>query len=167
MKAVTLDTNLLLEYWKGQDKRAVVEQLIALGRAGKIDLAVTARIRDDVPYPPLSEEINRLPVLSVDEIGSVFRLDLSTLDSGDMLGDDDFLQASSDLSDMLIGQHKTPPDWRDWDHLHAHYLSGRDVFLTWDRRVLDVAEPLAGRFRMVVLSPEAFLADVQAQGPAA
>ena len=41
---VTLDTNLLLEYWKQQDRRMIVERLIELARAGRVNLAVTARI---------------------------------------------------------------------------------------------------------------------------
>ena len=32
MRSATLDTNLLLEYWKKQPKREVVERLMALSR---------------------------------------------------------------------------------------------------------------------------------------
>jgi hypothetical protein len=71
---ITLDTNLLLEYWKDQKDRAVVEVLIALSRSGQVDLAVTARVREDVPRPPLSDRINQLPELNVHEAASVTRL---------------------------------------------------------------------------------------------
>lgn len=42
---LTLDTNLLQEYWKQRDKVQFVEQLLDLAQQGKVDLAVTARVR--------------------------------------------------------------------------------------------------------------------------
>src|SRR5260221_4305592 len=44
---LTLDTNLLLEYWKEQAKMTVVTEILALATAGDVSLAVTARIRED------------------------------------------------------------------------------------------------------------------------
>ena len=73
---VTLDTNLLLEYWKQQDRRMIVERLIELARAGRVNLAVTARIRQDVPAPPLSEQLDRLSEIEVLETGAVARMGL-------------------------------------------------------------------------------------------
>lgn len=157
MSSATLDTNLLLEYWKNQKKRTVVERLVQLARDGALDLAVTSRIREDVPYPPLSEKIDALPKLEVREIGSVTRLDFWVL-GRDMLGSDHFVETAGSLDAEFRRLGKTPPDWRDWDHLHAHFLSGRHVFLTWDRRVLDVAEELRMQLGMVVVTPEAYLA---------
>ena len=49
------------------------------------------------------------------------------------------------------------PDWRDWDHLHAHYLRRRDVFLTWDGGILDCADELKGKLDIVVMRPEEYL----------
>jgi len=62
---LTLDTNLLLEYWKQQKRMDVTEKLLSLARLGKIDLAVTARIREDIPRPPLADRINELPELQI------------------------------------------------------------------------------------------------------
>lgn len=81
---LTLDTNLLLEYWKNQDKRKAVEKLLLLVKEGKVDLAVTARIREDVPRSPLAQKLDELPELGINETGSVMRLDYSVLDR-DML----------------------------------------------------------------------------------
>ena len=39
MRTATLDTNLLLEYWKEQPKAAVVERLLDLAQNGHLDLA--------------------------------------------------------------------------------------------------------------------------------
>ena len=155
---VTLDTNLLLEYWKDQDRRAVVENLIELSRSGDVDLTVTARIREDVPRPPLSDSLDRLAELNVQETASVTRLDFWVL-GRDMLGDDTFVAVSQQLDEELTRQGRTPPDWRDWDHLHAHFLSGRSVFLTWDARILEISPDLLDRLRIVVTNPEAWLAD--------
>jgi hypothetical protein len=57
---LTLDTSLLLEYWKEQQRRDVTETLLKLARTGEVELAVTARIRDDVPHDPLAAEIAKL-----------------------------------------------------------------------------------------------------------
>lgn len=61
---LTLDTNLLLEYWKNQAKRKAVEKLSLLAKEGKADLVVTARIREDVPLSPLAQKIDELPELT-------------------------------------------------------------------------------------------------------
>ena len=65
MLKVTLDTNLLLERWKNQNKAGVVEKLLNLAENGELDLAVTTRIREGIPHPPLSNRINQLPELGV------------------------------------------------------------------------------------------------------
>ncbi len=74
LTSVTLDTNVLMEWWKEQKKVEVVENLLTMGEQFEIDLAVTSRIRDDVFRPPLSDRINELPSLNVQEIGSVIRI---------------------------------------------------------------------------------------------
>ena len=97
---LTLDTSLLLEYWKDQNKRAVVERLIDLSRGAHVDLVVTARIREDVPRPPLSERIDQLAELNVQEGPSVARLDFWGL-GRDVLGDDVFVAVSQQLNEEL------------------------------------------------------------------
>ncbi len=155
---LTLDTSLLLEYWKDQNKRAVVERLIDLSRGAHVDLVVTARIREDVPRPPLSERIDQLAELNVQEGPSVTRLDFWGL-GRDVLGDDVFVAVSQQLNEELGRMGRNPPDWRDWDHLHAHFLSGRSVFLTWDGRILEIATELHDRLGIDVKAPEAWLAE--------
>ena len=153
---LTLDTSLLLEYWKRQDKHTIVERLVELSRNGHVDLAVTARIREDVPNPPMADRIDGLSELGVLEEPSVARLEYWVLDQ-DMLGDDTFVAVSQELDEALQRRGRKPPDWRDWDHLHAHYLSGRSVFLTWDKRILQIASDLRARLGIDVKSPEAWL----------
>ena len=161
---VTIDTNLLQEYWREQKNVAVTEKLLDLAKHGQVDLAITSRINADIPDLPLASRINDLPQLNVQQIGSVFRLDHSSLDGGDMLGSDSFLNVMDSLDNRFNreGRVKRRPDWRDWDHLHGHHLSGRDVFLTWDRPILEVASELQQQLGIVVTTPQDFL-DSQAE----
>ena len=156
MPSATLDSNLLVEYWKNQAKAAVVEGLLELAQSGQLDLAVTARIREYIPQPPLSDRINRLREISVQEIGTVMRLGVGVL-GRDSLGDVGFIDVADQLTDQFSRRSAKPPDWRDWDHVHAHYLAGRDVFLTWDKRILDVACDLQDTLGVTVMKPEGYL----------
>ena len=119
--SLTLDTNLLMEYWKNRPKKYVVEQLLEYSDAGLVDLAVTNRINADVPQQPLSDRIDALPTLGVSVTGSVFRLDISSLGGGDRLGGDRFISVSDSVCLGFARSGAKPPDWRDWDHLHGHY----------------------------------------------
>ena len=156
MRSATLDTNLLQEYWKNQARRATVERLIELARTGELSLAVTARVREDISTPPLSDLIETLDVIGVEEIGSVTRLGYWVL-GRDMLGSDHFVQVSEDVKAAFQAAGRKAPDWRDWDHVHSHFLTGRDVFLTWDKAILGVGPELNKRLGIVVMVPEELL----------
>jgi len=160
MPRLTLDTNLLQEYWKKQAKHNTVKKLLLLAEQGKVDLAVTARIHEDIPKPLLMNRIDELPELNVNETASVARLDYLILDR-DILGDQafaDFFNDALALANKRVGK-KRLPDWRDWDHLHAHYLLKRDVFLTWDEGIICLTQELKDKFGVVVMKPEKFLKD--------
>jgi hypothetical protein len=153
---LTLDTNLVQEYWKKRKKYKIVERLLLLAKQGKMDLAVTARIHEDIPQPPLAEKLNELPELNINQTSSVTRLGYWVL-GRDMLADGtfgDYWPTACSLAKQL-GQH--PPDWRDWDHLHAHYLLHRDIFLTWDEGILCLRKHLKDKFNVVVMKPEEYL----------
>ncbi len=158
MLKVTLDTNLLLERWKNQNKAGVVEKLLNLAENGKLDLAVTTRIREDIPHPPLSNRINQLPELGVQQISAIFRLSLSPLDGKDLIQEPEFAKFCHSLSLDLSRRGRKPPDCRDWDHIQGHYLARRDVFLTWDKAILECAQKLEEKFGVVLMRPEDFIA---------
>ena len=162
--SVTLDTNILVELWWSRENASVTKALLALAEDGCVDLAITTRINVDIPYPPLADRISSLPRLRIKEIGSVFRLDYSALDGGDMLGSDHFMDVMASIEEMLDqqGRRKRRPDWRDWDHLHGHYLTGRDFFLTWDDPILSCSPELEAQLGLVVIKPEDYL---QQYGP--
>lgn len=153
---LTLDTNLLLELWKAQDRKGVMETLIDLARRGEVDLAVTARIREDVPREPLASEIDKLPELEIKETGSITRLGFWII-GRDGLASDDFTAYEEELKARTARTGKKVPDWRDLDHVQAHFLQDRDAFLTWDKPILALAEELRSRFGIVVMPPEVYL----------
>jgi hypothetical protein len=155
--SLTLDTNIPVEYWKDQKRKAVVEQLLALAQRGEVSLMVTARIREDIPRDPLASRIDGLPELGIAEGPSVTRLGHWVL-GRDMLGSDAFVQAEEEMSAEMRRRGQTPPDFRDWDHLHSHFLQGRDVFLTWDGLILCLRDELRERLGLRVLEPEEYLA---------
>ena len=71
---VTLDTNVIIEWWDNQDKVEYVEKLLKLGKKFEIDMAVARRIRDDLLKRSSTAEINDLPHQLIREIGAVMRL---------------------------------------------------------------------------------------------
>ena len=60
-------------------------------------------------------------------------------------------------SRIMFNRHGRVKNHPDWDHIHGHYLKGRDVFLTWDRPLLDAAPELKAQLGIVVMKPEDFL----------
>ena len=160
---VTLDTNVVREWWECRDKVEHVNKLLELSKSFKIDLAVTGRIRDDIPRPPLADRINELPSLNVHETGSVIRF--GCWKAGvDVAGNDEFKEFfGSPVIVRKLDQIKKSkrPDWRDWDHVHTHYRYGRNYFLTWDRGILHFADELQNRLDIIVMEPEQYLSGHQ------
>ena len=77
-----------------------------------------------------------------------------------MLGSDEFLETTDHIESVFDkeGRVKKRPNWKDWDHLHGHFLKKRDVFLTWDGPILDAATELKEQLGIVVMKPEDFVA---------
>jgi len=151
---LTLDTSLLLEYLKAQARKDVTEALLDLARDGKVELAVTARVREDVPGEPLASEIDKLEEIT--QTGSVTRLDYWVL-GRDQLGSDDFAAFEKELDERRARTGVKVPDWKDLDHIHAHFLQGRDVFLTWDKAIVGLAGEFRNRFGIFVSRPDDYL----------
>ena len=160
---VTFDTSVIIEYWKNQAKIEHVEKLLELAQKWEIDLAVTRRIHDDIPRQPLANNINDLPNLNIHEIGAVIRVGNWKIGI-DIAGSDDFkklidsIESSVKFRDMNKDKR---PDWRDWDHIHTHYMYGRDYFLTWDSKILHFKEELHDELGITVMEPETYLLEHQ------
>jgi hypothetical protein len=161
VERLTFDTNLLQEYWRAQSKRDLVAQLLDLSQAGEVELVVTSRIANDIPDGPLAERLRELPDMGIGQIGGILRLDVSALDGPDMLGSDLFGELAQKANAELLRRGRSPnklPDWRDWDHLHGHFLKHRDVFLTWDKRLIEGAHILAKQLPITAVTPDNYLA---------
>src|SRR4051812_31557735 len=89
MPTVTLDANVVHDILQPRRRYKVVE-LIGLSEAGRVDLAVTTHIHDDIPRDPLAARLAELPALGVDSIPGLFLLDLSPLDGSTVLGSAEF-----------------------------------------------------------------------------
>lgn len=160
MITVTLDTNVLAAHWDEEENSSVTESLLNLARQGNIDLAITSRINADVTRSPWKDRINELQDLNVRQISGPLRWDYSKWDEGDVFGSDDFAKVMTSLEEGLDreGRKKKRPDWRDWDHLHGHYLARRQFFLTWDEGIVYLSSKLREKLDIVVMKPEEFLA---------
>ena len=159
LPTATLDTNVLVEFWRDRRKASITRTLLDLAKSGFLDLAITSRIREDIPHPPLADLISELRSLQVQQIGSVFVLGLSGLGGGDMLADDEFPEVMEQIEELFDrqGRVKNRPDWRDWQHVWGHYLKKRDVFLTWDQPILVAAVELKAHLGIKIMEPEQFL----------
>ena len=156
---ITLDTNVIQEYWLDRPKVYVVRRLLDLSDSGQLDLAVTSRIESDVPRPPLAERINELPTLGVKIIQAPSLINVSW-DYGKLrYTNSETVSFLEDIANRFRakGMRKKSPDVRDLCHLDAHYTSGRSVFLTWDKGIIHIAECLENELGIVVMKPEDYL----------
>ncbi len=158
---VTLDTNVLREYWNNRDRMEYVKKLLEFGKMKKIDLAVTDRIRNDIPRLPLANKINEIPNLGVINIGSVIRFGHWRVGL-DVAGNDkfkDFFNSPAVVKKLNRMNKNRQPDYRDQDHLHTHYRYKRDYFLTWDSGILHFAYELQEKLGIIVMKPDTFCVD--------
>lgn len=157
---VTLDTNVLFEFWTKREKRDVAEQLLNLSDEDRIDLAVTTRIKQDIPYPRLSERVKELPTMDVRTVGSVFRVGVSVVGSEDTVTDGHYRETQEIIESKLRARGQCPPQTADFDHIFGHHIANRDVFLTWDGGILIAAEYFADSLGVRIQTPEDFIAEL-------
>jgi hypothetical protein len=150
---LTLDTNLLHELWKDRDKHRLVEQILTLE---DVELAVTATVHEDIPHEPLAARLRELPELGITETPRLARVGAGILGM-DMLGSQEFVDFQHQLEAGWKRGQPPLPDKRDFDHLHAHLAKERDVFLTWDKAILSLADDLQAHLGVTVESPEEYL----------
>ena len=58
---MTLDTDVIRDLWDDDERRGPIETIINLAREGRVSLAVTRHIHQDIPRGELAERINELP----------------------------------------------------------------------------------------------------------
>ena len=156
--SITLDTDVLLKM-----KRGEVIDMREFRKIYLVDLAVSQRIREDIKLHPDEEKF--LSDYYIRTIPSIMR---SSFDSKaqrflvnpkfNKPGSTEFLKsAESIINNFFRPRGETPPGYLDWDHLHAHYLSERDVFLTDDQKILKIKDQLKEELGIVVMSLENFV----------
>ncbi len=158
LPSVTLDTDVLLKM-----KRGEVVDMQEFRKTYLVDLAVSQRIREDIKLRPSEEKF--LSDYYIRTIPSIMRCNFDSKAKRFLVnpefnkpGCTEFLKsAESIINNFFKPKGETPPGYLDWDHLHAHYLSGRDVFLTDDQKILKIKDQLKEELSIVVMSLEDFL----------
>ena len=158
LPSVTLDTDVLLNM---KTREAVDMQ--EFRKTYLVDLAVSQRIREDIKlYPDVEQFISDYYIRT---IPSIMRCSFDSKAERFLLnpkfnqpGSTEFLKsAESIINNFFRPKGETPPGYLDWDHLHAHYLSRRDIFLTDDQKILKIEEQLKEELGIVIMSLEDFL----------
>lgn len=159
----TFDTNALINRYEAGPTATSVAELVALlemASSGAVDGAVTTRVAEDLGRDKdpdrrarILRAIEGLPV-----IGSVFRLDVSPLDGLDTLADGDpnasHLQIERIIFPNLLRSSKHYANCRDdIDHVIAHYLAKRDIFVTDDGGIMSKQKQLADALQISVMRP--------------
>lgn len=158
LPSVTLDTDMLLKM-----KREESVDMQEFRKTYLVDLAVSQRIREDILLSPDEEQF--LSDYYIRTIPSIMRCSFDSKAKRFLLnpkfnkpGSTEFLKSAESIIDNFFKPRgETPPGYLDWDHLHAHYLSGRDIFLTDDKKILKVKDQLKEKLGIVVMNLENFV----------
>ena len=156
--SVTLDTDVLLKMKRGESV-----DMQEFRKTYLVDLAVSQRIREDIRLSPDEEQF--LSDYYIRTIPSIMRCSFDSKAQRFLLnpkfnkpGSTEFLKSAESIIDNFFKPRgETPPGYLDWDHLHAHYLSGRDIFFTDDQKILKVKEQLKEKLGIVVMNLEDFV----------
>lgn len=156
--SVTLDTDVLLKMKRGESV-----DMQEFRKTYLVDLAVSQRIREDIRLSPDEEQF--LSDYYIRTIPSIMRCSFDSKAQRFLLnpkfnkpGSTEFLKSAESIIDNFFKPRgETPPGYLDWDHLHAHYLSARDIFFTDDQKILKVKEQLKEELGIVVMNLEDFV----------
>lgn len=144
----TCDTSVVIDALKGAREAAV--SLFAAARAGRIDIAFSTRLELELLSYRLTD-VARLVGAEPRILGTTGRWDLSAWDSGDVYQAEEFVSTPGPEG---LGRY----GMMDSDHLEAHRLAGRDVFVTND---VDLLKEARAR-RIAAKTPEQLVAELDA-----
>lgn len=142
LPSITLDTNEVINM-----KRGKILDPLTLREKCPLDLAVTQRIRDDLSLNPSDEQfltngyIRRIPSIMRNSYDSKSRRFLLNPEF-DKPGSTEFVRLAESIIDSFKKSGKSLPQYLDFDHIHAHYLAGRDIFVTEDGDILKTRSQL-------------------------
>jgi len=161
---ITLDTNCIIN--DIENKTNYVKQIKKLAEKGLIDLAITTRTISDKKHDPIftrkQKHIKEFSKYKI--IGTVFRIDSSSLNSGDFIIDNTEKKQIDRISEILLGKtRKNNTRFHniicDIDHLIGHFFNKRDIFITSDKNFLKKSKRLRLKeeFNIVIENPKEFL----------
>lgn len=170
MLRLTFDTNPLLYAHDLEHPSPVeVDQVLELLERGDADVAIAGVWWRDNAGDRIDERRERLQQVleGYPSAGAgPFRCDISTFDGPDLLTSEEDAALARELELTLwpgVGA-RNPKRLRsrmtDVDHLFVHLRSGRDVFVTLDRDVLDKHKQLLERFGIRVARPSEVLGEL-------
>ena len=150
MLKLTFDTSCFFDYFKRSPE--FVERLIEFQDEGKVEIAMTTRVRADTIGKRANSsiwiKIKNFPCISIPTVG---RWDISYWDE-DFFGG----EKESDLNDLIffcIG--KKIRNVRDVDHLIGHINGKRDIFVTRDEsEFINNRVCLEGKCNVSIMTPE-------------
>lgn len=160
---LTLDTNCLINHFDVQSATATsrdeIAQIISYATSGRVEVVITTRAEADLNQDKDEDRRKRLKsnLAMFKVIGSVLRWDESSWDSGDFWGDGKVQVLSDEIQKVLFPGLSTDDKRfgnkiRDVDHITAHALASRDIFVTDDGHLNRRADELK-RLGVVVMSP--------------
>ncbi|MCH7616673.1 MAG: hypothetical protein J4N36_06375 [Chloroflexi bacterium] len=157
---VTIDTNVLIDGLDGvSEKRAAFDALLSLRREGKVEIALSTRLEQDKSNDSDVDRIRRHyeAAASFDVIGAPARIEVSRIGSRDVIADGEQANRLAKLFGVEKPATANKHTLWDVDHLYAHWSDRRNVFLTYDRPILNKRGGLkdAG---IVVMDPREFIA---------
>jgi hypothetical protein len=164
---LTLDTCHVQDYFEldsmNRDCRLEIRYLVELHKQGRVNLAITEFVHDDIDaehrLQEWLDELHLIDVVDVVRPAEVGRARVGV----NPIGSDEFVRwyllAHRLVRQRLAGNKRGKClDDRDWGHLHAHMLSKRDVFITKDEGILALQPELLSRFKIKVINPKDYLA---------
>jgi|SRR5271157_1097619 len=173
---VTIDTCVWIEFIDNNTRAQEVAQILEWHVQGLIQVVVSNRVFD----PDVQSAENRRALTKlfsqhrIQIVPSAFRWGFSRLSCGDVLNGLATLRSGSELEKFakLVGREpatlpkqnigaKLSNKIGDYDSLRDHYRSGRDVFVTLDRRdyfAVSKREKYKRELGLIVQDPSEFIA---------
>ena len=155
---LTLDSTCIHDYFH-RDK-ANIQVLIDDARAGRCELAVTSRIRHDIPAEPLASELQRLPGLNINKIGTVARWGVSNWGE-DYWSGNVTEEYEKKISEIMFPGASHPRHLNDIDHLLGHIINKRDYFITSDPDFLRHRDDLREKLNVKIATPGEYVEQIR------
>lgn len=168
---LTLDTNCLINHFDSESETATsrdeIAQLIRYATNGRAQVVITTRAEADLDQDKDEQRRKRLKrnLAMFEVISSVLRWDESSWDGGDVWADRKTEVLADEIQKVLFPgldaeDKRFGNKIRDVDHLTAHVMAGRDIFVTDDRHLTGHADELK-KLGSVVMRPAECVAYIQ------